>query len=228
MFALSVHYSLTPHLHNLLLLLWWWLRLLHIPEHLPVHDIGRDECGRWLAMQRRVGYHHGNLGMIWRDVELPLGKYQGGQVDCEPLEGLPLGFVDGHGKGGPHRGLPSTEDERSSLVPNPASASVLSRPSRCRAAAGLTGRRLIYVSGLLLRWPMACPQRPSGCLYQESPPHYKVALRFAHSVILLLPAVFQNFETFGLRALRDEATFQLCRRVASAHCTSHKQTRDHH
>lgn len=77
-FALSVHCSLTLRFHNFLLLLWWELWWLHIPEHLSVHVgrrysstvsasivyIGRGECGRWLAMQRRVGDHHGNLGRI--------------------------------------------------------------------------------------------------------------------------------------------------------------------
>ena len=67
-------------------------------------------------MQRGVGNHHGDLGGVSdsreRDVELTVRKYRGRQVDCNFLEGLALGFVDGHGKGGPDRVLTSAEDER--------------------------------------------------------------------------------------------------------------------
>ena len=51
-------------------------------------------------MQRRVDDHHGVVGGVSyshsreRDVELIVGKYRGRQVDCDFLEGLPLGFVD--------------------------------------------------------------------------------------------------------------------------------------
>ena len=38
-----------------------------------------------------------------RDKELTVYKYRGRQVDCDLFEGLSLGFVDGHGEGGPHR-----------------------------------------------------------------------------------------------------------------------------
>ena len=90
--------------------------ILHLCRE-AVHHIGCGECGRWVAMQRRVGDHYiGDLGRIGdsrkRDVQLTVCKYRGRQVDCDLLEGLSLGFVDGHGEGGPHWVLPSTEDER--------------------------------------------------------------------------------------------------------------------
>ena len=92
---------------------------MHVPEHLPVDHIGCGECGKWLAMQRRVGDHYSDLGRIAdsrkRDVQLTVGKYRGRQVDCDLLEGLSLGFVDGHGEGGPYRVLPSAEDEGDAL-----------------------------------------------------------------------------------------------------------------
>ena len=83
----SLKYTTTLHFHNFLLLLWWWLWWLHVPEHLPVDHIGCGECGKWLAMQRRVGDHYRDLGRIAdsrkRDVQLTVGKYRGRQVDCD-------------------------------------------------------------------------------------------------------------------------------------------------
>jgi len=40
------------------------LRWLHVHEHLLVDHIGCGECGRGLAVQKRVGDHHGAIGGV--------------------------------------------------------------------------------------------------------------------------------------------------------------------
>jgi hypothetical protein len=83
-----------------------------ILKYFSVQYIGRRNQ-RWLAIDRRVSDHNGDVVGVPNpgesNVELAVGEDRRGQIKGNFLEGLALGLVDGHGEGGAHRELSATD-----------------------------------------------------------------------------------------------------------------------
>ena len=87
-------------------------RGIDIAEYFSVHYIGRGNERR-LAIDRRVSDHNGDVVGVPNpgesDVELAVGEDRRGQVEGNFCKGLALGLVDGHGEGGAHWDLSTTD-----------------------------------------------------------------------------------------------------------------------
>ena len=87
-------------------------RGIDIAEYFSVHYIGRRNKGR-LAIDRWMSDHNGDVVGVPNpgesDVELAVGEDRRGQIEGNFLEGLALGLVDGHGEGGAHWELSTTD-----------------------------------------------------------------------------------------------------------------------